>query len=86
MPDPFTSHQPGLSSPGSDIFPITPNDSTDLATDARALLVTTSGTIRVTTKDGQQRDIPSITAPFILPVRVRRVHSTGTTATVLGIV
>ncbi|MFN0133423.1 MAG: hypothetical protein ACKVW3_12965 [Phycisphaerales bacterium] len=83
MPDQSESLQPGLTSPGSDCVPVTPNDSTDLTLFARAILVGQAGTLRVTTLAGVVRNLPAtcIPAGSILPVRVRRVHATGTTAT-----
>lgn len=69
---------------GDDIVPIAPNDSSDLATPARAIRCkpTTgqSGTIRVTTGAGAIRNT-EITQGETLNVFVTRVHTTGTTAT-----
>lgn len=69
--------------PGIDLVPITPSDSTDLDTDARAIRCKpdgAAGTLRITTLAGQVRNT-SIEVGEVLPVSVRRVHATGTTAT-----
>ena len=44
----FAGHEIGPSDPGSDIVPITPNDSADLAVPVRAMRANTAGTIQVT--------------------------------------
>lgn len=63
----------------SDYFPVTPNDSTDLSVEARALVITVSGDIHVQTPNGTER---TCTVPAgVFPGRVKRVYSTGTTAT-----
>jgi hypothetical protein len=79
MPDVFERHQPGLDSPAAFAAVVTPNDSADLATDARGLLITSSGNIRLTTSGGDDVTIQNIIAPFVLPIRTRRVYATGTT-------
>lgn len=65
----------------SDILPITPNDSTDLAIPALAIRCTGSaGTLRITTRNGNVRNT-SIEAGDLLLAGATRVHATGTTAT-----
>lgn len=83
MPDDFSGHLPGLSSPAADIIPVTPNDSTDLATPGRSIVCGGSGTLRITTYAGVIRTLPAslVVAGSPISVRVKRVHSTGTTAT-----
>jgi hypothetical protein len=83
MPDAFDRHQPGLSSPASDMIPVTPNDSTDLSTPGRSIVCGVSGTLSVITYAGVQRDIPAslVLAGVPIPVRVKRVRATGTDAT-----
>lgn len=66
-----------------DLVPITPNDSVDLATTARAIRCRpdgAAGTLRVTTWQGVVRNT-YIEAGGVLGCAVSRVHSTGTTAT-----
>lgn len=65
---------------GVDIVPVTPNDSVDLPSHARAIRATVGGTLRITTYKGVVRNT-NIVAGEILPVYARRVHAGGTTAT-----
>ncbi len=59
---------------------VTPDDNTDLSVTPRALLIGTGGDLAVITRGGQSLTIPNAPAG-VLPVRVKRVLSTGTTAT-----
>lgn len=66
-----------------DLYPVTPNDSTDnVGTDnvAVGLYIETGGTIVFTTKDGDTRTV-AVPDTFYLVCSVARVKSTGTTAT-----
>lgn len=56
-----------------------PSDSTDLPTVAVALYVEQGGALTITTVTGQQRSL-HVADWTILPVGVRRVWVTGTTA------
>jgi hypothetical protein len=58
---------------------ITPADS-DLAVPCRALYVGTGGNLRVTTINGNDVTIANVAAGTILPVSVKRVWTTSTTA------
>lgn len=79
MPDLFENRASGLESPGHSAADITPSDSTDLLTTSRALWVGTSGDLRVTMAGGQTTTLRN--APVgLCPIRVTRVHATGTTA------
>lgn len=64
-------------------FPITPNDSADLADDVRAIYVGVSGNIAVIDKNGNSRTYVGVAAGTWQPIHARRVLSTGTTATSL---
>lgn len=68
-----------------DIFAITPSDSTDLATVPKALYVTNSGTLSVRGSGGTTVSLGTVAAGQVIPLRVRRVLSTNTTATVVGL-
>jgi hypothetical protein len=76
--DPFADHQIGIDSPGDDIVPIVPNDAADLPTAVRALRAESSGTIRITTRSGNIRDI-KFKAGELRPILTVRVWATGTT-------
>ncbi len=79
MTDDFESFAPGLTAPASRAAAITPDDNQDLARFTRALNVSASGTVRVTTVEGDIA-VVQISAGCAFPVRVRRVWATGTTA------
>lgn len=79
MSDVFSNHAAGLSSPASHAAAVTPNDSADLSTAARALYVGTAGNISLVTTGGDTVTLSNVAAG-ILPIRVARVRATGTTA------
>ncbi len=79
MNDPFKNRSPNLSGPATDIIPITPADGTDLPTVCVALYIETGGTLAVVTQAGESRSI-TLGDRSILPVGVRRVEATGTSA------
>jgi subtilisin family serine protease len=80
MSNPFADRTPSLSGPATDILPVTPNDGVDLAHVALALYVETAGTVSLVTVAGGTRSV-GVASNSILPVGVRRVRATGTTAT-----
>lgn len=80
MTDTFSDYMPSLESPARSLFDVTPDDAVDLPIITRALNVAGSGSIRVTTVDGDIATI-FVAAGVAFPVRVRRVFTTGTTAT-----
>lgn len=79
MINPFTNRAGSLQGPATDIQPVTPSDSADLPVTAIALYVETGGVISFVTVAGQQRlvELPDFA---ILPVGIRRVNATDTTA------
>lgn len=58
---------------------VTPNDGADLSRIARALYVGSTGNVKVTTVDGDVLTFSSVPVG-ILDIYVKRVWSTGTTA------
>lgn len=64
---------------------ITPNDSVELPAHTRAIYVGGAGTLIVDMSDDAAANITFLAVPAgtTLPLRVRRVHATGTTATSL---
>lgn len=78
--NPFQSRTPALSGPATDALPVTPADGSDLPMVAIALYVEIGGTVVVDTVAGETRTI-SVADFSILPLGVRRVRATGTTAT-----
>lgn len=80
MSDPFQNRAPSLSGPARDLLPVTPSDSTDFVDVAVALYVEGGGTVAFVSAAGEARSVV-LTDNAILPVGVRRVDATGTTAT-----
>jgi hypothetical protein len=80
MSDPFATYQSGLSSPAKHLFDVVPDDGADLSVACRALNVSGSGTVRVTSVGGEIVSV-SVAAGIAFPVRCSRVWATGTTAT-----
>lgn len=79
MSNPFENRQLPLSGPATDLVPVTPSDTVDFPAFALALFVEAAGSLSFVTVFGQQRTI-NVPDNFILPVGVRRVNATGTTA------
>jgi len=79
MTDPFKNRAPSLSGPSRDLAPVTPDDSNDLPEVALALYIETAGTVSFVSVSGATRSV-DVTDYAILPVGVRRVLATGTTA------
>ncbi len=79
MTNPFENRSPSLNGPATDLLPVTPGDGDDLPAVALALYVETGGSLRITTIAGNERSV-SVADFSILPVGVRRVHATGTSA------
>lgn len=82
MTNPFQGRSPSLAGPATDALPVTPSDSIDLGQVALGLYVQTGGTLSVVTEAGSTRSL-SVPDFSILPLAVRRVNATGTSA--LGI-
>ncbi|MGR3465599.1 spike base protein, RCAP_Rcc01079 family [Limimaricola sp.] len=77
--DDFDRHASGLESPLSAAAAILPDDGADLGHVSRALHLGTPGDLRVTMKGGQVVRFAGLGAGWH-PLRVSRVHATGTTA------
>jgi hypothetical protein len=69
-------------SPGAGVVAVTPADA-DVAEPFRSLVVFGAGDVKFTALDGSSDTwtIPSGAVPFVVPVAVKRVWATGTTAT-----
>jgi hypothetical protein len=82
MPNPFGSHNGGLSAPASRIVPVTRDDDHDLPDGiCRALLVGTAGTATIVDASGAEREGVPLQQGFN-PVGVARVKTTGTAANI----
>lgn len=69
--------------PASGFAAITPHDSTDLTYVTRAVYVGGAGNLVAVDEQNNPVTFTGVTAGSILPIRVRRVNSTSTTATSL---
>lgn len=63
-----------------DAAAVTPSDSADLP-QFSVIYVGVTGTVKVTTAQGTDVTFKGVAAGTVIPVRARRVWSTGTTAT-----
>jgi hypothetical protein len=83
--DPYASFaQENASSPARGAAAVTPHDTNDLTTYAKALYVGGAGDVKVIpveNADASPITFVDVPAGTILPVSVRRVYSTGTVAT-----
>ena len=77
----LTTLQPGLESPPSRAFAISPNDSADLAVPIRGLMVRVAGDVALTTIDGDVAVLPALQPGVQYAILASRVQATGTTAT-----
>jgi len=82
MPDNFLNHSPGLTSPGSEIFLITPS-ATPIDPPPRAIRADAGGSVTLTSIGSVSSVTVNMAAGEILPVRVRTV--TAASMTVHGI-
>jgi hypothetical protein len=78
-----TNQADSLSAPKGGAFAITPDDDNDLAIGATAIYVGVGGDIKVTTSLGQTVTFVGVVTGSVLPVRVKRVFDTDTTATTM---
>ncbi len=69
-----------LSDPALSAYAVTPNDSADVSKATRAIYVGVAGDVKVDMAD-TGATITFKNAEGILPIRVERIYSTGTTAT-----
>jgi len=77
--NPFTNRAASLTGPARDALPVTPSDTTDLMRVALGLYIETGGAICIDTVAGETRTL-AVADFSILPVGVRRVRATGTSA------
>jgi hypothetical protein len=81
MADIYATHASGLDSPAVKAFAITPDDNTDLALTTRAVYTGKGGTlVCFLADDSAEVTFTNVPAGQIMPLRLRRVKATGTTA------
>lgn len=78
--DKFSDYPTSLTAPAREAAAVVPSDSVDLPILPRALYVGQAGDVAVVMAGGQGAVFQSVPAGTILPLRVRRVALTGTTA------
>jgi hypothetical protein len=82
MADDFDKNSSGLDSPAYNAEAVTPSDSVNLAKTSRGVYVGVAGDISVEMAGtGTAIVFTGVLAGSILPIRITRVNSTGTTAT-----
>lgn len=69
--------------PASRAFAVSPNDSTDLTNYTRALYIGGAGAVKVDTTGGDTVTFSAVPVGTVLPICVKRVYNTGTTATLI---
>ena len=79
MPAPTSNTIPS-SNPAGFAVAVTPSDSANIPTAARALYIGAAGNAAVVLTDGSVVSFVGLQAGSILPVAARRVNTTGTTA------
>lgn len=67
--------------PATSAAAVTPHDTNELSNVTTRVFVGGAGNLKVTMMDGTDVTFTGVTAGSVLPIRVRRVYSTGTTAT-----
>lgn len=83
MQDNFEHHAASIVAPASTAFTITPDDVTDLPEITRSVFVGSAGNVSVVMHSGAQLTFQGLAAGTILPIRIRRLRATGTTATAI---
>lgn len=79
MATPYSSVQ-AWGDPAEHAANVTPSDTVDLTAPARGLYIGTPGDVKIITIHGEAVTFSNVPVG-ILPVRAKRVYSTGTTAT-----
>lgn len=75
----------GYDSPGTDALPVTTSDTAEMEYVSRGLMIQTAGNIKVQMRDAAIDSPVVLAVPAgFLPLRVRQVWTTGTTATGLS--
>jgi len=83
MKNRFNSHGSSVTGPITDGFAITPDDTGSLTEVTRAIYVGQTGNLRVETMEEADLTFENIPGGTMLALRVRRVLSSGTTASAL---
>jgi hypothetical protein len=79
--DNFSDYPTSLTAPARDGAQVVPDDAQDLAALPRAVYVGQTGHLSAVLVGGQALLFQNVQAGSVLPIRVKRVNQTGTTAT-----
>lgn len=88
MPDRFQMQSDEVFYQARRVVAVSPSDSTDLTDIPKALWVSVAGTVTICGADDSSDtgvSLGSLSIGTLIPVRARRVKSTGTTATVVAL-
>lgn len=80
MTDKFANRAHNSSGPSADGLAIIPHDNDDLPQITRGLYVGSGGDVSVQMQSGVELTFANVAAGTLLPIRARRVLSTGTNA------
>lgn len=87
MQDRFDDRNASITGPAFHGFAVTPNDGAELPEMTRALYVGATGALHVLLASGAEVTFAGVAGGTMLPIRVRKVFATGTTATsIVGLV
>ncbi len=81
MTDNFPYTATGMSGPATNAFDIIPDDAADLTQITRALYTGSGGDIALIMQGGGMVTFKAVPAGVILPLRIKKIMLTGTTAT-----
>ncbi|MCX8507730.1 MAG: hypothetical protein ORN49_02430 [Rhodobacteraceae bacterium] len=79
--DKFSDYPTSLTAPARDAVAVVPSDSVDLQMVPRALYVGQAGNLSVRLAEGTSLTFSNVPAGSFLPLRIKGVNATGTTAT-----
>ena len=79
--DIFSRFQATVISPLTTAASVTPHNTNELSYVTRAVYVGGAGNVKVTMQDGGEVTFVDVPAGTVLPIRVKIVQATGTTAT-----
>lgn len=75
------AHPAAITAPATRAEAVTPHDVNELASVTRALYVGGAGNVALVMADGTAATLTAVPVGALLPIRVRQVKATGTTAT-----
>lgn len=86
MTDKFEQYADTLESPFTNGVDVTPDDNNDLPQISRAIYLDEAGAVKVTLEGGYETTYEALTVGVHHPIRVKRVHATGTVSTKIKVV